>query len=286
MATRSSRYRSRSPQQSRSQSPQQFQSKTSRSRSPRESTFSEPSIKCKIVKWLKEDIKLCHYIRAISKYSCYIDDHSPYVELIVPLTHVILIQRQKFTLNGWKNMYRQFEETNGHEHDDAWCSRLFDCKYTRGICKNVLYIKAEKLHLSTMASGTDLEPDDMITLWEKKQYCQRVFNQCREVNIIVSLSDLRECIVSAEAQKELVFIQEPVCTKDIQSNIIKTIGRVESSDGKVNPFGKIDNARFVSYDNVEQVVTIRVDDTHVPSFWMEIRIPMAQLNAFITNKEN
>ncbi len=50
----------------------------------------------------------------------------------------------------------------------------------------------------------------------------------------------------------------------------------------INPGGCIDSARFAKYDKQRHVVTIRVDDSHVPEFYIELDIPLTQLEEWIT----
>lgn len=67
--------------------------------------------------------------------------------------------------------------------------------------------------------------------------------------------------------------------KDVESRALPATGRVENAAGKVNP-GKINGARLESFEN--GVVTLRVDDTNVLSFWLSIDIPLDKLEKFIS----
>ena len=64
-------------------------------------------------------------------------------------------------------------------------------------------------------------------------------------------------------------------------------GRVEDGDRNLNKFGKIDGARFQSFDESTKTLTIRIDDSNVPGFWMEIPLKLDQVEKLIKliNKE-
>jgi hypothetical protein len=49
-------------------------------------------------------------------------------------------------------------------------------------------------------------------------------------------------------------------------------GRVMDGDGNLNKLGIIDKARIQFYDHDTQTVKLRIDDSNVPGFWMEINI--------------
>lgn len=52
-----------------------------------------------------------------------------------------------------------------------------------------------------------------------------------------------------------------------------------------NPFGKIDGARFTDFDPETRMVTLRIDDSHVPSFWTEVRFTLDKLEEFCGRQE-
>lgn len=49
----------------------------------------------------------------------------------------------------------------------------------------------------------------------------------------------------------------------------------------VNPGGHVNGARLQSYDPLTRTVRVRVDDTHVPEFWLEIDVPLERLRAWV-----
>jgi hypothetical protein len=63
-------------------------------------------------------------------------------------------------------------------------------------------------------------------------------------------------------------------------------GQKERQDGlgmvqTVKPFGKINGARLETFHPHNKTITIHVDDSTVPEFWLEIDLPLAQLVAFV-----
>jgi hypothetical protein len=52
----------------------------------------------------------------------------------------------------------------------------------------------------------------------------------------------------------------------------------------VNAFKKIDGARFHSYDPDTKTITIRVVHSTIPAFWMEFKVSVAALNAFVAEE--
>lgn len=58
-------------------------------------------------------------------------------------------------------------------------------------------------------------------------------------------------------------------------------GRVMDGDGNLNKFGIIDSAKLQSYDPETQTVKLRLDDSNVPGFWMEINIKFDKLEKWI-----
>lgn len=59
-------------------------------------------------------------------------------------------------------------------------------------------------------------------------------------------------------------------------------GRIHSSSGAVNgPGNRVDGARLVDYDSEKKTVLVRVDHSTVPEFWLEVVLPLAQLERFV-----
>ena len=57
-------------------------------------------------------------------------------------------------------------------------------------------------------------------------------------------------------------------------------GRVMDGDGNLNKFGVIDSARIQYYDHT---VKLRIDDSNVPGFWMEISISFDKMSEWVEN---
>lgn len=51
------------------------------------------------------------------------------------------------------------------------------------------------------------------------------------------------------------------------------------------PGNAINGARIVSYDADRGVLYVRVDDTRIPEFWMEIEIPMTQVAKWVAEED-
>jgi len=58
-------------------------------------------------------------------------------------------------------------------------------------------------------------------------------------------------------------------------------GRVMDGDGNLNKFGNIDGARIQDYDHDTQTVKLRIDDSNVPGFWMEINIRFDEMAKWV-----
>ena len=54
-------------------------------------------------------------------------------------------------------------------------------------------------------------------------------------------------------------------------------GRVCGSDGKVNGPGNNINGAFMDWNANEDAIRIRVDDTTVPEFWLELHVPIREI---------
>lgn len=65
------------------------------------------------------------------------------------------------------------------------------------------------------------------------------------------------------------------------SKIKNVKGRVQDGDKNLNKFGKIDNARLKNFDPETKTLTIRVDDTNVPGFWVEIPLNLDQVEEWL-----
>lgn len=66
------------------------------------------------------------------------------------------------------------------------------------------------------------------------------------------------------------------------SKIIQSIkGRVMDGDGNLNKFGIIDSGKLQNYDPETGIVKLRMDDSNVPGFWMEIDIKFENLEKWV-----
>ena len=73
--------------------------------------------------------------------------------------------------------------------------------------------------------------------------------------------------------------------KDV-SEIPNVTGRIEGRDSlseytRVNLGSRIDSVAFSSYNDVTNTVTIRLDHSTIPSFWIEIPLNLTQLSEFV-----
>jgi hypothetical protein len=66
-----------------------------------------------------------------------------------------------------------------------------------------------------------------------------------------------------------------------KSIITSVHGRVMDGDGNLNKFGIIDRPTLQSYDPETQTVKLRLDDSNVPGFWMEINIKFEKLEKWV-----
>jgi len=67
--------------------------------------------------------------------------------------------------------------------------------------------------------------------------------------------------------------------EEAESKHLKAKGRVLGSKGKVNPYGNVDGAKLFSLEG--ESVKIRVDDSRVPEFWLELFVPIEQFENFV-----
>lgn len=58
-------------------------------------------------------------------------------------------------------------------------------------------------------------------------------------------------------------------------------GRNEEGKSIVNPFGMVDGARLVDYNPGSRILDIRVESTAVPNFWLEIPLPLDQVDQYV-----
>lgn len=58
-------------------------------------------------------------------------------------------------------------------------------------------------------------------------------------------------------------------------------GRVMDKDRNINTDINIDNARFSRYNKYMKIVNIRIEDSHVPGFWVQLTIELSKLYSFI-----
>ena len=63
--------------------------------------------------------------------------------------------------------------------------------------------------------------------------------------------------------------------------IVSARGRVMDGDGNLNKFGVIDSVKLESFDPKTDSIKIRVDDSNVPGFWMEINIRFLNLEKWV-----
>jgi|688.fasta_scaffold594058_2 hypothetical protein len=63
--------------------------------------------------------------------------------------------------------------------------------------------------------------------------------------------------------------------------IISAKGRVMDGDNKINKFGIIDSVKLSSFDPKTDSITVRLDDSNVPGFWMEVNIRFEHLKKWV-----
>jgi hypothetical protein len=63
--------------------------------------------------------------------------------------------------------------------------------------------------------------------------------------------------------------------------IVSARGRVMDGDGNINKFGVIDSVKLESFDPKTDSIKIRVDDSNVPGFWMEVNIRFLNLDKWV-----
>jgi hypothetical protein len=63
--------------------------------------------------------------------------------------------------------------------------------------------------------------------------------------------------------------------------IVSARGRVMDGDGNINKFGVIDSVKLESFDPKTDSIKIRVDDSNVPGFWMEVNIRFLNLEKWV-----
>ena len=58
-------------------------------------------------------------------------------------------------------------------------------------------------------------------------------------------------------------------------------GRVMDGDGNLNKLGVIDSVKLESFDPETNSIKMRIDDSNVPGFWMEINIRFTNLEKWV-----
>jgi len=66
-----------------------------------------------------------------------------------------------------------------------------------------------------------------------------------------------------------------------KSIISSAKGRVMDGDGNLNKFGVIDSVKLQSFDQETNSIKMRIDDSNVPGFWMEINIRFIKLEKWV-----
>ena len=66
-----------------------------------------------------------------------------------------------------------------------------------------------------------------------------------------------------------------------KSIISSAKGRVMDGDGNLNKFGVIDSVKLESFDTKTNSIKMRIDDSNVPGFWMEINIRFVNLEKWV-----
>jgi hypothetical protein len=66
-----------------------------------------------------------------------------------------------------------------------------------------------------------------------------------------------------------------------KSIISSAKGRVMDGDGNLNKFGVIDSVKLESFDPKTNSIKMRIDDSNVPGFWMEINVRFLNLQKWV-----
>ena len=66
-----------------------------------------------------------------------------------------------------------------------------------------------------------------------------------------------------------------------KSIISSAKGRVMDGDGNLNKLGVIDSVKLESFDQETNSIKMRIDDSNVPGFWMEINIRFTNLEKWV-----
>jgi len=92
-------------------------------------------------------------------------------------------------------------------------------------------------------------------------------------------------ILSKDGEKICIFsttkVEKEFYDDDKFSKIINVKGTVMDSDKKLNKNLTINRARYYDYDKTTNTVVIRVEDTNVPEFWLEIPIDLNHMYKWI-----
>jgi len=66
-----------------------------------------------------------------------------------------------------------------------------------------------------------------------------------------------------------------------KSVISSAKGRVMDGDGNLNKLGVIDSVKLESFDPKTNSIKMRIDDSNVPGFWMELNIRFTNLEKWV-----
>jgi hypothetical protein len=126
----------------------------------------------------------------VVEFKEFVDDHSMKV---YPLKQVLVVQKQVLTQGMWIGKERIRDETN-FMHDNSWCC-LFPTR-----CKNTLYVEGNKLHLSTWATGFNIEHNDEFDLLRTGQSIQVNGETERQQNLLFGVNELRAILLTTSAR--------------------------------------------------------------------------------------
>ena len=92
-----------------------------------------------------------------------------------------------------------------------------------------------------------------------------------------------------QGNPECVDIELLQIVAEMEAAALRSRGRVEGHDYDSKPaFSTMrEGARLLKYNDYNESVTIRVDCARVPSFWLEVEVPVENLLQFVaTSKAN
>lgn len=97
-------------------------------------------------------------------------------------------------------------------------------------------------------------------------------------------------IMSKDGEQICIFkttkIQKEVYDDDKFSKIINVKGRVMDAYKNLNKDKCIDSARYYDYDKTTNKIVIRIKDTNVPGFWLEVPIDIDHMFKWIKYNED